>query len=223
MAFPELIIFDCDGVLVDSEMISNHILASHLTRHGFPITAEACRARFIGYFMPKLIAEVQAEGVDLPDDFVPSLRARDVEAFARDLKPVPGVREVLPLMPQARCVASSGPPEKIEANLATTGLIDFFDGHLYSGTMVAEPKPAPDLFLYAADQFGIAPSNCLVIEDSVMGIEAAKAAGMTCFAFAGGSHCDDAYRQKLEQQDVSLVFDRMKDLPDLVAKIDLNR
>jgi len=218
MAFPELIIFDCDGVLVDSELISNRTLAGHLTEHGFPITTDACCQRFIGYSLPVLVEEVRAGGVALPDDFLPTLRIKDKAAFAADLQAIPGVAETLALLPQAKCVASSGSPEKIRNNLATTRLLGFFDPHLFSGDDVPQSKPAPDLFLHAARQFNVHPAACLVIEDSKLGIRAAKAAGMTCFGFAGGGHCTGDYADNLARLQPDLIFTHMSELPALVAK-----
>ena len=217
MAFPELIIFDCDGVLVDSEMIANRLLAKHLTRHGFPITPEQSRTRFIGYSMAKIISEVRDEGVNLPDDFEPFLKSDDQAAFATELKAIPGVNEVLARLPYNKCVASSGSPEKIRKNLTLTGLAEHFGPHLFSAHSVKNSKPAPDLFLYAAAQFNVEPEKCLVIEDTTLGIEAGQAAGMSVLGFAGGSHCDPAYVTRLEKAGPKKVFYQMSELPGLLA------
>lgn len=219
MAFPELIIFDCDGVLVDSETISNRILAEHLTDHGYAISFEDCCVRFIGYYLPHLVDEIRAEGVELPDDFLTTLRAKDGPAFAADLQEIAGVGETLSQLPHKKCVASSGPPDKISKNLSKTGLIHFFDPHLFSGYTVAKPKPAPDLFLHAADQLGVKPSSCLVIEDSKLGVQAANAAGMRCFGFTGGGHCFGNYASNLALCGPELIFNQMSELPDLIAKL----
>lgn len=219
MAFPELIIFDCDGVLVDSEIISNRILAQHLTDHGYPISPEESCRRFIGYYMPTLVDEVRSEGVDLPDDFISTLRAKDGPAFAADLQAIDGVADALSQIPHPKCVASSGPPNKISRNLSKTGLIDFFEPHLFSGDHVDKPKPAPDLFLYAAEKFGIPPASCLVIEDSKLGIQAAKAAGMMCFGFTGGGHCFGDYAANLAHLNPELLFSHMSELSELIANL----
>ncbi len=217
MAYPELIIFDCDGVLVDSEMISNQTLADHLTDHGYPISSKRCRERFIGGYLPKMVEQIRAEGVTLPDDFIPNLRKRDTEAFKNDLQPVPGIHIALKGLLHKKCVASSGPPEKIRNNLTTTSLLDHFAPHLYSGYDVERPKPAPDLFLHAAQKLDIQPADCLVIEDSKFGIMAARAAGMTVFGYVGASHCDDLYIEHLARQEPDLIFSDMETLPDLIA------
>ena len=223
MVFPELIIFDCDGVLVDSELIANQILAQHLSEHGYPISLEDCCVRFIGSYLPNLVSEIRSEGHDLPDDFITSLRVKDAPAFAADLQAVSGIVETLGRLPHLKCVASSGPPDKISKNLSKTGLIDFFKPHLFSGYTVENPKPAPDLFLHAADILGVAPSSCLVIEDSKLGIQAAKAAGMTCFGFTGGGHCLGDYAANLALEEPDLMFNQMNQLPELIANLAATR
>ena len=223
MTFPELIIFDCDGVLVDSEMISNRLLAEHLTRYGFEINAQQCRQRFIGYSMAKVIAEVKAEGINLPDEFETLLKQNDQKTFAAELKPIPGVAKTLAQLAHKKCVASSGSPDKIRTNLTLTGLIEFFEPHLFSAHMVKNSKPAPDLFLHAASCFDIDPKNCLVIEDTPIGVGAALAAGMAVLGFAGGSHCDAAHTAQLTSSGSRLVFDHMQELPEIVANVGWTR
>jgi HAD superfamily hydrolase (TIGR01509 family) len=223
MAFPKLIIFDCDGVLVDSEMIANRLLAEHLTKYRFPITSKGCLNKFIGYSIENIIAKVRSEGVHLPDDFELFLKHSDQAAFAAELKAISGVKSTLSKLTQKKCVASSGAPKKIRQNLTLTGLIDFFDpNHLFSAEMVEKSKPAPDLFLHAAKYFNVPPKKCLVIEDTTLGIQAGLAAGMLVFGFAGGSHCDDAYVDRLKETGINTVFNRMNELPDLIANIALS-
>ena len=206
-----LIIFDCDGVLVDSEMISSRELAAYLTALGRPTLAAECREVFTGLSIKAVGERVQDDwGVALPDDFVAKLRERDFAAFDRDLKTIPGIEAVLDdLSTQGVpfCVASSGTPEKIQHSLSITNLIDHFDGHLFSASHVANGKPAPDLFLHAAKSMGAHPADCLVIEDSPAGITGAKAAGMRVLGFTGGSHCGANYADKLHDADA--VFDNM--------------
>ncbi len=218
MASPELLIFDCDGVLVDSEIIANRILSERLTALGYAVTTEQCLARFVGYSTAKIIAEVTSSGIDLPDDFEPFLKRNDEDLFAAELKAIPGVADVLAQLPHKKCVASSGAPDKIRRNLTTTHLIDYFNSHLYSAHMVKNAKPAPDLFLHAAKQFNVDPGNCLVIEDTALGIQAAQAAGMPVLGFAGGSHCNDAYRARLVTTGIETIFSDMALLPSLITK-----
>lgn len=215
---PDLILFDCDGVLVDSELLSSDLMAAALTAEGYPVTAGDCRARYTGISMRSTIAMVEADwGRPLPVDFEDRIRAHDLVVFARELKPVPGITEALARIPLAKCVASSGAPEKIHHSLTVTGLLGFFEPHLFSAHMVAHGKPAPDLFLFAAKTMGVAPARCCVIEDSVAGIAAARAAGMPVLGFAGGSHAGDGYATMLEKAGADAVFDTMADLPGLLG------
>ena len=212
-----LIIFDCDGVLVDSEMIASRELAAYLTDLGRPTTGEECRASFTGLSIKTVGEKVRAWGLAIPDDFEASLRARDFAAFDRDLKIIPGVVSALDALDRLGlryCVASSGAPEKIRHSLTITRLLERFDGHVFSAAQVANGKPAPDLFLLAAATMGVAPDDCLVIEDSPAGVAGALAAGMRVLGFTGGSHCGPNHAEILKQADA--VFDAMAALPELL-------
>ncbi|MEU3855495.1 HAD family hydrolase [Streptomyces sp. NPDC029554] len=184
----DLVIFDNDGVLVDSEPISNRLLAAYLTELGHPTTYEDSLRDYMGSAMHR-IHDLVAErtGQRLPDDFDDVFHARVFAAFERDLKPVPGVEEVLQkLVADAvpYCVASSGSHERIRVGHRTTGLDRWFDeGLIFSSEDVGRGKPAPDLFLYAAERMGVAPERCVVIEDSPLGVQAAVAAGMDVYGF----------------------------------------
>lgn len=213
---PDLLIFDCDGVLVDSEMIASESLAAHLHDHGVEISAQQCRRRFTGYSLDKMLEELTGDGACLPEDFLATLRQRDIVAFAQDLKPLPGIISFLEESHIRRCVASSGITEKIRTNLQTTGLLGFFEGAIFSADMVAHAKPAPDLFLMAAREMGADPMDCLVIEDSALGVEAATRAGMRVFGFSGGSHCGPGYAEMLRDAGASDVFTAMADLADVI-------
>lgn len=212
-----LIIFDCDGVLVDSEIIANRVLAAHLSRFGYPVTGAESRTRFLGRTIPGVIKMVADEGVELPDDFEATLREKDSAAFARDLQPVTGMQSTLEQLGSIRkCVASSGPPTKIRSNLETTGLLRYFDPYLFSAREVKKPKPAPDIFLLAADRMGFATNQCTVIEDTPLGIEGAKRAGMRAFGFIGASHRVPADEKMLLQAGADQVFADMTQLPSLL-------
>ncbi|MFP6759376.1 MAG: HAD family hydrolase [Alphaproteobacteria bacterium] len=215
---PSLIIFDCDGVLVDSEPIANRILVEALGGAGYPITLDDAVARFVGRSMAAVVEMVEADlGRPLPDGFVAALQARTFAAFERDLTAMPGVAEVLAELDVAVCVASSGSPDKIAHSLSLTGLDRFFDGNLFSAAMVARGKPAPDLFLYAAKEMKVDPGCCLVIEDSVPGVEAARAAGMVVLGFVGGGHADAALGGRLRLAGAT-VFSDMADLDRMIAE-----
>lgn len=212
-----VIVFDCDGVLVDSEIIANRVLAALLTRHGYSITAMESVKKFAGGSIPGVIQMVKDEGFDLPDDFEVMLRERDVKAFEAELEPVAGIEATLERLRHIpKCVASSGPPAKIQRNLEITGLIKYLDPHLFSGRLVPNPKPAPDLFHYAAKRMGVDTSDCIVIEDSAVGVLGAKRAGMRAFGFIGASHRTTDDIEKLRAAGADLVFDDMAELPELL-------
>lgn len=212
-----LLIFDCDGVLVDSEIISNRVLAAHLSRHGYPLTSAECQVQFLGRTIPGVIEMVRNEGIDLPGDFEATLREKDIKAFADELKPVAGMQSTLEQLHNIpKCVASSGSPEKIRTNLQTTGLLGYFDPNLFSGRDVAKSKPAPDLFYMAADRMGARSDTCTVIEDTALGVEGAKRAGMRCFGFIGGSHRVPSDASVLRQAGADLIFEDMTQLPTLI-------
>lgn len=189
----DLVIFDMDGVLVDSEPISCRVTAECLTRAGYPISAEAVRERFLGRSTPDMMREVEAAmGRPLPAQFRESLRDRLIAAFERELAPMPGIEALLDWLPIPRCLASSSHPERIRRSLEITGLHDRLAPHLFSASMVAHGKPAPDLFLHAAAAMGAEPARAIVVEDSEAGVRAAKAAGMAVIGFTGGSHVGHA-------------------------------
>jgi HAD superfamily hydrolase (TIGR01509 family) len=188
---PKLILFDCDGVLVDSEAIACRVELAYLAELGHPIGAEEFHRRAVGRSEKDGKAMLEALwGRPLPADFIERNRALALAAFEVELQPVPGIRRVLEgLGTQHRCVASSSAPPRIARSLALAGLADFFGDHIFSAAEVPRGKPAPDLFLHAASRMAVDPAACLVVEDSVPGIAAAKAAGMAAIGFTAGSHC----------------------------------
>ena len=213
-----LLIFDCDGVLVDSESLSCRIDAEFLTQIGIPYTAEDIARQFLGVSLKTMIARIEAErGCRLPDDFSERLNSILFARFETDLKPIEGVRDAILSLPYPRCVASSSVPERIALSLRITGLSDLFDD-IFSSTQVPRGKPAPDLFLHAASNMKARPEDCLVIEDSVAGVQAALAAGMRVIGFIGGGHCGPDHAERLRQAGAPLVIDRMADLPDAVRR-----
>ncbi len=219
-AHPDLVIFDCDGVLVDSELLASRLLAEALAAEGYPVTAADCRARFTGISIRSVIEIIEAErGIPLPVDFEDRVRANDLQVFARELKAVPGIAQALAQIPTAKCVASSGAPEKIRHSLTVTGLIGFFEPHLFSAHMVKRGKPAPDLFLFAAAAMGADAARCVVVEDSTAGVAAARAAGMPVLGFAGGGHAGDGYGAMLAAAGAARVFDDMAKLPALLQAV----
>jgi HAD superfamily hydrolase (TIGR01509 family) len=216
----DLIIFDCDGVLVDSEVISCRAHATVLTRHGYPITKEQVMHRFLGHSMRQAAREIEAElGRKLPDDFHTQVYAEIFRSFAVSLEATPNIEVALTGISLPKCVASSGPPEKISASLNRVGLYERFAPHIFSAVQVLNGKPAPDLFLFAAERMQAMPARCLVIEDSVAGVTGAVAAGMTVLGFHGGSHCQPGHADTLVEAGAALVFDDMRELPGLVRKV----
>jgi HAD superfamily hydrolase (TIGR01509 family) len=214
----DLLIFDCDGVLVDSEVISVRCLVDALREAGVDIDVETVMERFIGVARPEILAQLQAEtGRALPADFLERLLVRIHERFDIELQAIAGVREAILALDCRRCVASGSDPAYIRHALQIANLLDLFDPYLYSATMVTRGKPAPDLFLYAAAQMGVAPGRCLVIEDSEAGVRAGKAAGMTVLAFGGGSHIVQAHQDvKMPAAGCDAMFGAMDELPGLV-------
>lgn len=207
----ELVIFDCDGVLVDSERLTVEIEARTLGEMGWPITVEEVVRRFVGRSSDDMLREVEQHlGVERTLEFDRVSTEAIVAAFRTRLQPVDGVRALIDRL-QARgvltCVASSGSHRKMELTLGLTGLASLFDGRIFSSSEVARGKPWPDLFLHAAAGMGVGVDGCVVIEDSANGVRAAVAAGMTCFGFAGGL----TRREDLVEAG-AIVFDTMDEL-----------
>ena len=178
------VIFDCDGVLVDSEPISNRVLAGLLTDIGLPMTPEESVEAFMGRSWKTVVAYADERG-GLPEGFRSRYLDAMFAAFETELHPVPGVIAALDAITLPSCVASSASLEKMRFTLGHTGLWDRFEGRIFSATEVEHGKPAPDLFLHAAATMGWAPEECAVVEDSPAGVEAGLRAGMTVFGYAG--------------------------------------
>lgn len=210
-----LVIFDCDGVLVDSEPISHRILAEAISGLGLPMSAAESQALFAGLTLADVVKVVEARvEKSLPEDWLGRFEHMRAEAFKTELREVPGATEAVRSLRQrgiASCVASQARLEKSVLTLGLTGLLPYFEGKIFSASMVARPKPYPDLFLHAARTMGYAPGRCVVVEDTMLGIIAARAAGMRVLAYAH----DDVERATLGQSAES-VFDEMRELPALL-------
>jgi HAD superfamily hydrolase (TIGR01509 family) len=181
----QAVIFDCDGVLVDTELISNTVLAGLLTQAGLATTLEDCMRDYRGRSITSVLAlAVQRHGAPLPDDLADRYYAEVEAVFVRELEPVPGIVDALERIALPSCVASSGPHHKMAVTLRRTGLWERFEGRIFSATEVEHGKPAPDLFLHAAQAMGFDPESTAVVEDSIPGVEAACAAGMRALAFS---------------------------------------
>jgi HAD superfamily hydrolase (TIGR01509 family) len=208
----DLVIFDCDGVLVDSEPIANRTLAQMLEELGLKLTQAQMFENFVGYSIPHCLQVIERLlGRPAPENFTVELQARTFAAFRNGLHAMPGVADALDRLEQQYCVASSGDHEKMRTTLGITGLLPRFEGKLYSVTQVARGKPAPDVYLYAAAQSGVEPQRCIVVEDTPPGVKAGAAAGMKVFGF-----CAHTPPDMLLSAGAHLTFERMSTLPDLV-------
>jgi HAD superfamily hydrolase (TIGR01509 family) len=210
-----LLIFDCDGTLIDSERLYNLAWVDVLGRYGLHWTTDDCARRLMGLPLPDCYAIVAAAlGRDLPDGFQEEIFAASDRWFAREgLQVIDGVREALSALPQPKCVASSGLGAHVRDNLARTGLLAHFGvERIFTVDMVSRGKPAPDIFLHAAQVMGYRPDACVAIEDSVPGVTAGRAAGMRVLGF-GGNHHDPVALERAGAE----VFMDMRDLPRLVG------
>jgi HAD superfamily hydrolase (TIGR01509 family) len=214
----ELVIFDCDGVLVDSEPISIAVLVEALAAAGVTMSEEEAHVRFLGRSL-KSMSEILHDDYGLAIDaaFLDAMRKVLYERFRAELRAVEGVAETVDALGIAHCVASSSQPERIRLSLTVTGLLSRFEPNIFSASMVARGKPAPDLFLHASAAMGVAPGKCVVVEDSPAGIAAAKAAGMRVVAFTGGSHAKTpGHRETLLRLEPDALFDDMRELLQFV-------
>lgn len=205
-------IFDCDGVLVDSEPITCAVMAACLTEIGLATTTEDCMREYVGGWWPDVVDSIEAKHKEtLPDGFTEQYRARQNAALAEGVEPVAGVIEALDRIPLTICVASNGPAAKMEITLAAAGLAERFEGRIFSAAEVERGKPAPDLFLHAAATMGVEPTACAVVEDSPLGIVAARAAGMAAFGYTGHAGAEAL------AADGAVTFDSMAELPELLG------
>jgi HAD superfamily hydrolase (TIGR01509 family) len=206
------VIFDCDGVLVDSERIAVRVDAEMLAELGWPLSEQEVVERFMGRTTEDMLRAIEAEVADLEPGWEVEFDRRYRAALEAELAPVDGVVEALDAIDIPTCVASSGSHDKLRFTLGHTGLYPRFEGRIFSAHDVARGKPAPDLFLHAARSMGADPAACAVVEDSRYGVQAARAAGMRAFAYGGGL----ASREQLEGPG-TVVFDDMRELPRLLA------
>lgn len=208
----QLVIFDCDGVVVDSEAVSNRVMAEMLAELGLPMSYEQVVDRFIGRSMDQCLGII-ADLLDRepPPDFRSRFAERTRIALGASLKPVSGITEVLSSLRVPYCVASNGNRAKVNFTLGLTGLQPLFAGRMYCAEDVPNPKPAPDLFLHAARCHDAEPSRCVVVEDTPTGIAAARAAGMTAYGFAAITPSN-----RLVEAGAQAVFFKMSELPALL-------
>ena len=212
-----VVIFDCDGVLVDSEVLALHVLERELALLMPTIDTAPLLQNTAGTSTADILAMVeQRTGQTLPPGTVPRIIAAIDHALDEELEPIPGARAAIEQIPALKAVASNSSLASVRRSVARAGLTAHFGDRMFSADIVAEPKPAPDLYLYAAAQLGVTPGRCLVIEDSVPGTTAARAAGMTVVGFTGASHVPADQAQRLYQAGAATVIDRMDGLPERV-------
>ena len=209
----DLLILDCDGVVVDSEPIAARVLAEMIGELGVPMTTQEAIERFVGQTFETTLHGVATQlGAPLPRAFAVAYRERSFAALADEVSVMPGLLAALDLITIPCCIASNGPHAKLRITLGATGLLARFNGRIHSAAEVARGKPFPELFLHAARQHGAEPARCLVIEDSASGIAAARAAGMTVLGF-----CAAAPARRLLEAGAHRCFTHMHELPALVA------
>lgn len=204
----DLIIFDCDGVLVDSESISQSVIATYLTELGFPYTVKESETDFKGRAMTDVMRVAEERyGKKVPEEFLEEYERRLIIDMKKNLKAVPGAKEILEQLDLPFCVASSGSHEKMKISLGITDIWPLVEGRIFSADDVGKGKPNPDLFLHTAKEMGVDPQACLVIEDSVNGVLAAKAAGMTAWGFSR-----ETPQAELKQAGADWVFGDFREL-----------
>lgn len=214
------VIFDCDGVLVDSEPLAVEEIVAMMDRLGLPIGADRIYDSFLGRSFQVVLDAARTEhGIDLTPE-LDRFRNDLARRFRRDLRPVAGIADAVAALPGLRAVASSSAPDRLDLSLAVTGLRPLFGDHVYSASQVQNGKPAPDLFLLAAGRLGADPARCIVIEDSPAGIRAAHAAGMRAVGFLGGSHAAPAgLAMRLRAENPVALIENAAELPDTLARL----
>jgi HAD superfamily hydrolase (TIGR01509 family) len=216
----DVIIFDCNGVLVDGEQIAATVAAEELTRAGVAITPEQVTRHFIGRRPADMFAAIEAATKrKLPEGFGAAVNRATLKRLRTELRAMPHVVHALTWLRGAKCVASSSPQDRIWASLETTGLMRFFDPHLFSASDVANGKPAPDLFLHAASRMHVRPFDCIVVEDSPAGVTAAASAGMTAIGFVGGSHAGSDLGQELMAAGARTIVADMRHLKGAIVAL----
>ena len=216
-----LVIFDFDGVLVDSENLSNQVLSLVLTELGVPLTPVECHTRFTGMKLARVRQTVEKETArPLSDRFEEMIRKQTRDRMVPELEAVPGAADLLSGFRQPRCIASNSSHAWIRMALDATEMRHHFeDQALFSAADVAEGKPAPDLFLHAASTMDYDPTRCVVVEDSILGVTGAVAAGMTVFGFAGASHIQPGHEDVLRDIGAVATFDDLSLLPEMLAAL----
>lgn len=222
MADLDLIIFDCDGVLVDSEFLASQIEAEHLSSAGYDISAEDHAARFAGMTTKDILFEIEREAnMPLQASLLDIIHDDLNKRIPLEVEPIDEVHEAISKIDLPKCICSNSPQSRLEAMLTKTHLISFFGDHIYSSRNVGDkkPKPAPDVFLYAIDKHDAEPDYTMVIEDSETGVKGARAAGARVIGFTGGSHVGPGHADKLMEAGAETVIRHMRDLPATIEAL----
>ncbi len=215
-----MVIFDCNGVLVDSEPLAAAIVSREFMRAGFAITPDVVARYFTGRRPADMFAEVErAAGRKLPSGFATIVASAILRRFRAELRPTPYAAHALTWLRGRKCVASSSSLDRIRVSLESTDLLRFFEPNLFSANEVRKGKPAPDVFLHAAARMHIRPSDCVVVEDSAVGVAAAAAAGMKAVGFAGGSHAGSALGKHLHAAGAHAIITDMRALQGTVIAL----
>ncbi len=213
----DVLIFDCDGVLIDSEILICRLAAEEMTRFGYEITTSEVIRRFAGRPEGEMKEEILRDwGRPVPENYSETINALTVAAYGTELQIMPGMKAALDEIALPVCVASSSYPSKLRLGLETVGLYERFAPNIISGTSVARGKPEPDVFLFAAGWMKTSPLRCIVVEDSVPGVRAAVRAGMQVLGFTGGTHCGPEHGDRLREAGASVIFRDMRELPKLL-------
>ncbi len=219
----DLIIFDCDGVLVDSEIIAAKVESKLLEEAGFPVSVEEITERFAGMSWKNILMQIEKDAeVPLSASLIDRAEKLVDQRLAREVKMIEGVKFALARLTQPRCICSNSTSSRLEVMLTKVGLKPYFEPHIYSSKDLGPDceKPKPDVFLHAAKEMNVDPSSVIVIEDSVHGVEGARAAGMRVIGFTGAAHSYPAHADKLTEAGAETVISRMVDLPATIAALE---
>lgn len=211
---PELVLFDCDGVLVDSEPLTTQIMRDNLARYGLNVPLERIVDLFVGGTMPGVEKTARTMGAALPDDWLDEIYSEMLQQLGKSVEAIPGISNVLDVLDASGikyAVCSNGPHAKMKVTLEKTGLLARFKGAMFSREDVVSPKPAPDVYLYAARKFGVSPQNCVVVEDSSTGAKAGQTAGIHTFGYTA-STAAEILAPVCDQ-----LFEDMNSLPELLG------
>jgi len=218
----DLIIFDCDGVLVDSEIIAAQVESRLLTEAGYPISVEEMGERFAGMTWKNILLQVEKEAdIPLSASLLDKSEKLLDQRLERSVKIIDGVKFALSRLTTQRCICSNSSSQRLDMMLTKVGLKPYFENHIYSAKDLGPDrvKPKPDIFLHGAKQFGVEPDRCLVIEDSTHGVHGARTAGMRVVGFTGASHTYPSHADRLTDAGAETVISRMSDLPAVIAAL----